>query len=150
MIGTDKGRGVAPIGPAQAVAAMAADVEKGVHVPLGVAHHEDWVLAHVGTQEVARLGDLALMAEKEPAASKDLLELLGVDVGLNEDASADQAALDIHQPLDVRHHAPPPCVLSVRERGRTGLSPTTLRNRAASCAGTIRGPRRSWSPSSPA
>jgi len=62
MIGTGEGRGIADIGPAQPVAAMVADVEKGADLPLAVPHHQDRVLAHGGTKEVARAGDLALVA----------------------------------------------------------------------------------------
>src|SRR4030095_6445163 len=108
MIGTDEGRGVAGIGPAQPIAPMPADVEKGVDVALAVPHHQDGVLAHRRAEEVPRLGDLTLMAQKQPAAGKDLCQLLLVDRWLNKDTSTDQAALDIHQTPWVRHHATPP------------------------------------------
>ncbi len=39
--------GVARIGPAQPVAAMAADVEKGMHLSLCIPHHQDRVFAHI-------------------------------------------------------------------------------------------------------
>jgi len=73
MIGTGKGGGVALIGPAEPVAPMPAHIEKGVHLPLAIAHHQDRVLAHRRAEEVPRLGDLALVAQEEPAAGEDLL-----------------------------------------------------------------------------
>src|SRR5262249_7258675 len=108
MIGTGEGGGVAGIGPAQPIAAVAADVEEGVDAALTVAYHQDRVLAHIRAEEVTRLGDLALMAQKQPAAGKDLRQLLLVDLWLDKDASTDQAALCIHQTPCVRNHATPP------------------------------------------
>src|SRR5215831_1156467 len=108
MIGTGEGRGIANIGSAQPVAAVAADVEKGADLPRAVPHHQDRVLAHGGTEEVAGVGDLALVAQKQPAAGEDLRQLLLVDLWLDKDAPADQAALGIHQTPWVRHHATSP------------------------------------------
>src|SRR5262245_7735994 len=108
MISTGEGGGVARIGPAQPIAPMPADVEKGVERALAVSYHEDWVLAHIRAEEVAWLGDLTLMAQKQPAAGKDLRQPLLVDLWLDKDAPADQAALGIHQIPWVRHHATSP------------------------------------------
>src|SRR5262249_62165156 len=77
----------------------------------GVAHWE-WrdhtLLTHGGAKKVARLGDLAVVAQKQPAAGEDPFQLLLVDLRFNEDASTDQAMLGIHQTLCVRHHGTPP------------------------------------------
>jgi len=108
MIGTDEGRGIADIGPAQPVAAVAADVEKGADLPRAVPHHQDRVLAHVGTEEVAGVGDLALVAQKQPATGEDPLQLLRIDLRFDKDTSTDQAVLGIHQTPGIRHHATPP------------------------------------------
>src|SRR5262249_42424480 len=125
MIGTGEGSGVAGIGPAQPIAPMPADVEKGVDFALAVPHHQDRVFAHIRAEEVPRLGELAFMAQKQPAAGKDLRQLLLIDLWLDKDAPADQAALGIHQTPWVRHHATPPyAVLAVAQKWtpwRTGV-----------------------------
>ena len=89
MIGAGEARGIAGIGAAQAVATVAADIEKRMHGAGTVAHDKHRVLAHIGREEIAGLGDLALMAQKEPAARKDALQLLLVDLPLDENAPAD-------------------------------------------------------------
>src|SRR5262249_36560519 len=104
MIGAGEGLGIAPIGPAEAITPMAAHIEKGMDLSLAVSSHENRVFAHGGAEEVARLGDLALMAQKQPAAGEDLLQLLLVDPPLDEDAPADQAPVGIDQTADVRYH----------------------------------------------
>src|SRR5438093_1143863 len=84
-------RGVAAFGAAQPVAAMATDVEESVDLPAAVAHDQYRVFAHVGGEEIAGQRDLAVVAEEEPAAREDLLQLLFVDPRLDEDAPADEA-----------------------------------------------------------
>src|SRR5215813_3678998 len=112
VIGTRERGGVAGIGSAQPVAAMAAHVEEGVNLAVRVAHDQDRVLPYVGREEVARLRDLALVAEEEPAASEDPLELLLVDLSLDEDATADQSVLGIDEIPDVPDHVRPPAMSS--------------------------------------
>ena len=56
MVGADEGGGVAVFGAAQAVAAVAADVQEGVDFALAVAGDQHRVLAHVGGHEIAGLG----------------------------------------------------------------------------------------------
>src|SRR5262245_7003122 len=109
MISTGEGSGVADIGPAQPIAPMPADVEEGMDGALAVAYHQDRVFTHKRAEEIAGLGDLTLMAEKQPAAGEDLHQLLRVDLRLDEDATADQTLLGVHQLLYVRCHgrAPP-------------------------------------------
>src|SRR5215813_4944774 len=97
MIGTGEGRGITRIGPAQPVTPMAAHVEKGVYLPLAVTHYEDRVFTHIGAEEVARLGYLTLVAQKQPATGEDLLQFLLVDLPLDEDAPADQSAVGIDE-----------------------------------------------------
>ena len=76
---------------------MSADVEEGVDLAGAVAHHQHRVLAHVGGEEVAGVGDLCLVAEEEPAAGENLLQFLMVDGILAEYAGADQAPVNIDQ-----------------------------------------------------
>src|SRR5438105_2605604 len=83
---------------------MAADVEEGVDLARAVAHHQHRVLTHIGRKEVTRLRDLALVAQKEPAARENPLLLLFVDLRLNKDAAADQTAIGIDQTTDIGSH----------------------------------------------
>jgi hypothetical protein len=46
------------------------------------------------------------VAQKEPAAGEDLLQLLRVDLRLDKDAAADQAVLGIDQTPEVRRNSP--------------------------------------------
>jgi len=108
MVGTGESGGIARIGPAQPVAPMPADVEEGVDGALAVPHHQDRVFPHRGAEEVTRLGDLAFMAQKQPAAGEDPLQLLLVDLRLDEDTPADKAVLGIHYMFYVHRHGPPP------------------------------------------
>ena len=100
VVGADEGACVAVIGAAETVAPVAADVQEGVDPALPVAGDEDGVLAHVGGEEVAGVGDLGLVAKEEPAAGKNLLQLLLVDGFLAENARADQALIQVNQVID--------------------------------------------------
>ena len=82
MIGADEARRIAVVGAAQPVAAMAADIEEGAHRPGAVAHHQNRVLAHRGGQEIARLGDLAVVTQKQPATGENPLQLRLVNLRL--------------------------------------------------------------------
>ena len=104
MIGAGEARGVAGVGAAQAIAAVAADIEKGVHLAASVAHHQHRVLAHVGGQEIARARDLAVVAQKQPASGEDLAQLLLVNLRFDKDAPADQPALGIDETSEFHCH----------------------------------------------
>ncbi len=58
---------------------MPAHVQEGVDLALRVTGQDDGVLAHVGEEEVVGVGDEALVAEQQPSAAEDLLQLLLVD-----------------------------------------------------------------------
>ena len=106
VIGAGKRRGIAGIGTAQAVAAMAADVEERAHLPSAVTQDQDRVFAHIGSEEIAGLRDLAVVAQKQPAARENALQLLLVDVRLDENAAADKTILVIDQSVYI-HWTPP-------------------------------------------
>jgi hypothetical protein len=53
--------------------------------------------------------DLAVVAEEQPATGKDLPLLLLIDFRLDEDPPAHDAAVVIHQSLQIREH---PCLLN--------------------------------------
>src|SRR5258708_6719004 len=104
VIGAGEARGIAAIGAAEAIAAMAADIEEGADLAGGVSHHQHRVLAHIGRKEVTRLRNLALVAQKEPAARENPLLLLFVDLRLDEDATADEPFVGIYQPIYIPGH----------------------------------------------
>src|SRR5262245_43399605 len=117
MIGAGEMLGIAYLGATQPVAAMAADVEKGMDLPSAVPHDQHGVFSHVGAEEIARVSNLALMAEEQPAAREDLLQLLLVDLLVDEDTPTNEALLDIHQLFDVGRHGallPSPTVFAKR------------------------------------
>ena len=61
------------------------------------------VFAHLGGEEITGLRDLAVVAQKEPAAGEDPLQFLLINIGLNEDAAADETIFVIDQSVHVVH-----------------------------------------------
>ena len=88
---------------------MAADVQEGVDLSAAVAHHQHRVLAHVGGEVIAGIGNLAVVAQEQPAAGEDTLQFLLVDVGFDENAAAYQAPLRVNQALHFGNHDLPLC-----------------------------------------
>ena len=66
------------------VAAVRARVEKDVDLIIRGPSDDDLLFAHPGSNEVAGLGDLTLVAHKQPHSAEDLFELLLVDVRVTE------------------------------------------------------------------
>src|SRR5439155_17432965 len=83
---------------------MTADIEEGADHSGGVADDQHRVFAHRGREEIAGLRDLAVMAQEQPAAREDALQFLAVDLRLDKDAAADQAALVIDETRDIARH----------------------------------------------
>jgi len=71
---------------------------------LRVTDDENRVLAHGSGEEVARLGDLALMAKKEPTAGEYPLQLLLVDLRFNKDPASDKSPFGIDKTSDIDSH----------------------------------------------
>ena len=97
VVGADKRGGVSGVGAAEPVAAVAADVQEGSDLAGPVADDQHRVLAHVGGEEIAGVGDLCLVAEEQPAAGKDLLQFLLVYLLIGEDAGVDYPVLRVDQ-----------------------------------------------------
>src|SRR6185369_4911564 len=94
-------------------AAMPTGVEEHADAPGPVAAQDDRLLAHRRHEEVARPGDLALVADEEPDSCEDPLLLLVVELVVDEYLAADEAALDIDQAVEtaglrIDRHARPP------------------------------------------
>src|SRR5262245_62073066 len=104
MIRAGEAGRLAAIGPAEPIAAVAARVEQSVDRAPAIPHHQDGVFPHRSGEEVPRGGNLTVVVQEQPAAPKDLLQLLLVDRWLDEDPSADQAVLCVHQSCQVCAH----------------------------------------------
>ena len=63
VIRAGEGGGTALVGPTDAVAAVAAAIDEGVHLAVGIASDQDRLLTHVRGDEVARLGNLAVVGQ---------------------------------------------------------------------------------------
>src|SRR5437660_8640330 len=79
VIWASKDGGVALIVPADLHAAVAAGVQEHVELLSAIAGQDDRLLPHTRHEIIPRLGDLALVAHKQPGAGEDLLLLLLVD-----------------------------------------------------------------------
>src|SRR5713101_2399121 len=93
-------------------AAVPTRIEEAADPPRAVAAHDDRLLTHARRQIVTRPRDLALVADEEPGAREDPLELLPVDLFVHEDLPADDPTLDVDQTLEATRlcagHACPP------------------------------------------
>src|SRR5262249_12955689 len=125
MICAGEGGGVTGIGAAQPVATMAADIQKCVYLSAAVAHHQNRVFTHIGGEEIARLRNLALVAQIEPAAREDPLQLLLVDPALDKDAATDQTLFSIDQSERVGCHRPFPHWFCGVRRGTRSIAPAS-------------------------
>ncbi len=101
---------------------MAADIQERTHDPSGIAHHQHRIFAHVCGEEIAGLRDLAVMAQKEPAARKDPLQLLLINLRFDEDAAADMPGAEIDQPVRIGLHGR---LRDQRGRGMRSIDPAS-------------------------
>src|SRR5207302_10703956 len=86
--GALEGEAIALVVTADHVAAMGTGVQEDVDLVVAAAGDDDLLLAHARADEIARVGDLADVADEEPAAGQDLFQLLLVDVRVAEDRRA--------------------------------------------------------------
>src|SRR6202044_2369360 len=74
---------------------------------LGVAAHDDGFVTHPRYEIVARLRDLALVADEQPGAAEQTFKFFLMKLGRDKDLAADQPALRVDQLIDrQRRHAP--------------------------------------------
>ena len=64
VIGTGECRGIADLGAAQTIAAMAADIEERANLTRCVTDDQDRVFAHVSAEKITRLRNLAVVAQE--------------------------------------------------------------------------------------
>src|SRR6266705_6443868 len=105
MVRTSKKLGIAAVRPAHTVAAVAAQVQKSSEAPGQVAPQDDRLLAHIGGNEVARIGNFALMAEIEPAAGEEALALQLIYLAVSKDTPINETAFWINKRLDLHPNA---------------------------------------------
>jgi hypothetical protein len=74
---------------------MPAGVDQHLDYAIGVSDHDDPVFPHEVLEEVAGVGDLALVAEEEPSACKYPLQLELVDFSVVEDTPIDNSVFGI-------------------------------------------------------
>ena len=101
VVRAHEGLGVAFVGSAHRVAAVHARVQEAPDAAVLLPDREDVVEPHGRLDEVARLGDLRLVAEELPRSAEDELHLGIEDVGIAEDPAVDLTTLDRHETLDV-------------------------------------------------
>ena len=82
---------------ADAVATVRARVQERVDRAVALTHDDDVVFAHRGAHEVARIGDLAFMGQKQPRAGKDLAQLGLIDLFVGKHTAVNLCVLAVHQ-----------------------------------------------------
>ncbi len=78
-------------------AAMPARIEKHMHGTTPVTAEDHRLLAHARGKEIPRVGDLALMPHKQPRPREHPFLLLGVNLVIDEDLTADQPRCEIDE-----------------------------------------------------
>ncbi|MPM41870.1 hypothetical protein SDC9_88530 [bioreactor metagenome] len=99
--GAGEALGGALVDPADAHAAVPALVEERLDAAVLLPDDHHRVLADVGLQEVALLGDHRVVGEHHPGPLPDLLQLLLVDLLVGEDPAVEAAVLDVDERGDV-------------------------------------------------
>ncbi len=119
VVGADEARGVAEFRPADAVAPMRTGIQQDVDAAVAPAHNNHFVLADPVREEVARLGELGLVAHEVPSPGEDALEFQFVHVLVGEGGAVEQAGLGV-----VEIHFRSPChAASRRAPENAKLSP---------------------------
>ncbi len=103
MVRADEQRRIALLVAAHLHAAMAAGVQEHVHRAGLVAADDHRFLAHARDEEVARIGDLALVADEQPGAGEQFFQFFPVEFRGNENLAADRAALVVDHPVHRAH-----------------------------------------------
>ena len=94
---TGEHQGVAIVVAADLHPFVTARVQANVQpLVLAVPHHDDFLFAHAGHHEIARVRDLALVADEHLRPCEDLLQFLLVDGLVDIDFAANHAALNIY------------------------------------------------------
>src|SRR6516165_372623 len=84
---------------------MAAGIQEHVHRALCIAAQDYRFLAHTGNEEVAWIWNLAFVADEQPCAGEQLLQLLAVQLWRDEDLAADNTPFGVDHRLHRAHSA---------------------------------------------
>jgi len=101
VIGAGQDGGVTLVIAANLHAAMPARVQEHMRLAHSVAAQDHRLFAHRRDKEVARVGDLALMTDKEPCAGEDAPQFLLVDLVVDKDLAADPPRRQVHEPRPI-------------------------------------------------
>src|SRR5688572_9280200 len=94
VIGTDEAAGVARGFGADLRAAMRAAVMECADAAIGMAHDDDALARHARREEIARVPELAVVAQPQPGAAEQALLLFLEHCRIGIDATVDAAATD--------------------------------------------------------
>src|SRR5215469_287736 len=100
VVGAQEALGVAFLGAAYGVAPMRTGVEQSLDAAVFLPHHQHIVAAHDRLEEIAGLGNLRFVAEKQPGPRKDPLHLELEDRRIAIDTAVDLAPLQRNQFVD--------------------------------------------------
>jgi hypothetical protein len=102
VVGAHEARGVALVCPAYSVPTVAAHVEEGVQLAFSVPGNQYRVFTHIVGYEIVRFTYLGLVPQEEPAAAKNLLQFLLVNILIGKNFAIYKALLKIYE-----HTSPP-------------------------------------------
>ncbi len=69
-----------------------------------ITYHHDRLLAHIRGEKIAEIGNLTIMAQKQPAARKDTFQLLLINRRFDENPPVKQSPLNIDKTSYIRLH----------------------------------------------
>ena len=101
MVRTNEVPGVSGVRSADFGAAMSAAVKQRVNLTAALANHDDGSMSHIPGHEVAGIGYLGFVRQKNPRSTKNSLYFQPAHIVADEDVPAHQSALDVH-PIRVR------------------------------------------------
>ena len=102
VVGTRERLGIAAVQATQARPAVPAGVEEDAQPSVRVAQHEHGFFAHGVRHEVARIGQLRVVRDVQPAAAEDACLFVFVHARIHERARADGPAFEIDEMRPVR------------------------------------------------
>src|SRR6202040_3765998 len=112
VVGARENRRAALVVAAHLHAAVAARIQEDMDLARAVAAQDHRLLAHPRDEEIPRLWNLALVADKQPGAHEEPFQLFPVDLLVDKDLAADPPRVGIHEPVPIsmlacRHDALP-------------------------------------------
>ena len=88
---------MALVRPADRVAAAAAGIDQNLGHVIVIADDDDPVFTDDCHEEIARIGDLGVVAHEVPGAREDLFQFHFIDLLVREDPAVDQSSFRVHE-----------------------------------------------------